>query len=157
MGSSEPGFSTLLHPVVDGIEPHQPDNNEIDRDDKVQKSRHDQNEDAGDKGDTGCPAALISVFFEKLPPCLVGIEACASAHHWSRELKAVGHTVRLMPPVYVKPYVKRHKNHCLFPVSSAVNYVAPSYVSMVCSLLVTSGLVMFGRFPVVASGVRQMF
>ena len=110
MGSSEPGFSTLLHPVVDGIEPHQSDNNEIDRDDKVQKSRHDQNEDAGDKGDTGCPAALISVFFKKLPPCLVGIEACASAHHWSRELKAVGHTVRLMPPVYVKPYVKRHKN-----------------------------------------------
>jgi hypothetical protein len=78
MGSSEPGFSTLLHPVVNGIEPHQSDNNEIDRDDKVQKSRHDQNEDAGDKGDTGCPAALISVFFEKLPPCLVGIEGCAS-------------------------------------------------------------------------------
>jgi hypothetical protein len=52
MGSSEPGFSTLLHPVVHGIEPHQSDNNEIDRDDKVQKkSRHDQNEDAGDKGD----------------------------------------------------------------------------------------------------------
>jgi hypothetical protein len=51
MGSSEPGFSTLLHPVVNGIEPHQSDNNEIDRDDKVQKSRHDQNEDAGDKGD----------------------------------------------------------------------------------------------------------
>ena len=47
--------------------------------------------------------------------------------------------------------------HCLFRVSSAVNYVAPSYVSMVCSLLVTSGLVMFGRFPVVASGMRQMF
>jgi hypothetical protein len=43
-----PAFSTLLHPVVDGIEPHQSDNNEIDRDDNVQKSRHDQNEDAGD-------------------------------------------------------------------------------------------------------------
>jgi transposase len=49
-------------------------------------------------------------FFEKLAPCLVGIEACASAHHWSRELKALGHTVRMMPPAYVKPYVKRHKN-----------------------------------------------
>jgi transposase len=49
-------------------------------------------------------------FFEKLPPCLVGIEACASSHHWSRELEALGHTVRLMPPAYVKPYVKRHKN-----------------------------------------------
>ena len=44
-------------------------------------------------------------FFQKLPPCLVGIEACASSHHWSRELKALGHTVRLMPPAYVKPYV----------------------------------------------------
>jgi transposase len=49
-------------------------------------------------------------FFEKLPPCLVGIEACASSHHWSRELQTLGHVVRLMPPAYVKPYVKRHKN-----------------------------------------------
>jgi transposase len=49
-------------------------------------------------------------FFQKIPPCLVGIEACASSHHWSRELQALGHTVRLMPPAYVKPYVKRHKN-----------------------------------------------
>jgi transposase len=49
-------------------------------------------------------------FFQKLSPCLVGIEACASSHHWARELQALGHTVRLMPPAYVKPYVKRHKN-----------------------------------------------
>jgi transposase len=49
-------------------------------------------------------------FFQKLPPCLVGIEACASSHHWSRELQAFGHTVRLMPPAYVKPYIKRQKN-----------------------------------------------
>src|SRR6187431_80281 len=49
-------------------------------------------------------------FFQKLPACLVGIEACASSHHWSRELQALGHTVRLMPPAYVKPYVKRQKN-----------------------------------------------
>jgi transposase len=49
-------------------------------------------------------------FFQKLPPCLVGIEACASSHHWSRELQELGHTVRLMPPAYVKPYVKRQKN-----------------------------------------------
>ena len=52
----------------------------------------------------------VFAFFQKLPPCLVGIEACASSHHWSRELKALGHTVRLMPPAYVKPYVKRQKN-----------------------------------------------
>src|ERR1700691_5341885 len=52
----------------------------------------------------------VLAFFEKLTPCLIGIEACASSHHWSRELQALGHTVRLMPPAYVKPYVKRHKN-----------------------------------------------
>src|SRR5580692_7857926 len=55
-------------------------------------------------------AALRAGIFQKLPPCLVSIEACASSHHWSRELQALGHTVRLMPPAYVKPYVKRHKN-----------------------------------------------
>jgi transposase len=49
----------------------------------------------------------VPAFFQKLPPCLVGIEACASSHHWSRELQALGHTVRLMPPAYVKPYVKQ--------------------------------------------------
>jgi len=53
---------------------------------------------------------FVLSFFEKLPPCLVGIEAYASSHHWSRELQALGHTVRLMPPAYVKPYVKRQKN-----------------------------------------------
>src|SRR5678810_709676 len=52
----------------------------------------------------------VLAFFQKLPPCLVGIEACASSHHWSRELKVLGHTVKLMPPAYVKPYVKRQKN-----------------------------------------------
>ena len=49
----------------------------------------------------------VLAFFEKLQPCLVGIEACASSHPWSRELQVLGHTVRLMPPAYVKPYVKR--------------------------------------------------
>jgi transposase len=52
----------------------------------------------------------VLAFFQKLPSCLVGIEACASSHHWSRELQALGHKVRLMPPAYVKPYVKRQKN-----------------------------------------------
>jgi transposase len=54
--------------------------------------------------------AQVLKFFASLPPCLVGIEACASAHHWSRELQALGHRVKLMPPSYVKPYVKRQKN-----------------------------------------------
>src|SRR6201985_3653311 len=49
-------------------------------------------------------------FFKSLPPCLVGIEACATAHHWARELIALGHDVKLMPPAYVKAYVKRNKN-----------------------------------------------
>ena len=52
----------------------------------------------------------VLAFFAKVPPCLVGMEACATSHHWSRELQALGHRVRLMPPVYVKPYVKRQKN-----------------------------------------------
>ena len=41
-------------------------------------------------------------YFRKLPPCMIGIEACSSSHHWSRELQALGHTVRTMPPKYVK-------------------------------------------------------
>jgi hypothetical protein len=49
-------------------------------------------------------------FFAALPPCLVGIEACPTAHHWSRQLQVLGHTVRLMPPSYVKAYLKRSKN-----------------------------------------------
>ncbi|MBS7706130.1 IS110 family transposase [Chelatococcus asaccharovorans] len=52
----------------------------------------------------------LLAFFEKLPGCLVGLEACGSAHHWARELIRLGHDVRLMPPAYVKPYVRRQKN-----------------------------------------------
>src|SRR5207344_3677450 len=48
-------------------------------------------------------------FFAKLPSCLVGMEACGTSHHWARELIKLGHEVRLMPPAYVKPYVKRGK------------------------------------------------
>jgi len=49
-------------------------------------------------------------FFAELSPCTIGIEACSTAHYWARELTALGHSVRLMPPAYVKPYVKRGKN-----------------------------------------------
>jgi transposase len=52
----------------------------------------------------------VPTFFAKLPPCLVGMEACATSHHWARELGALGHDVRLMPASYVKAYVKRNKN-----------------------------------------------
>jgi transposase len=50
------------------------------------------------------------LFFKKQPACLIGMEACATSHHWGREIEALGHSVRLMPPSYVKPYVKRNKN-----------------------------------------------
>lgn len=52
----------------------------------------------------------LLAFFGKLPPCLVGIEACSTSHHWARELIALGHDVRLMPAQYVKPYEKRGTN-----------------------------------------------
>ena len=51
----------------------------------------------------------VLAFFKALPPCLVGIEACGTAHYWARELRELGHEVRLMPPSYVAPYVKRGK------------------------------------------------
>ncbi len=54
--------------------------------------------------------AQVMKFFETLPPCLVGMEACATAHYWARELAKLGHEVRLMPAKDVKAYVKRNKN-----------------------------------------------
>ena len=54
--------------------------------------------------------AQMLPFFKKQPLCLVGMEACATSHHWARELEALGHEVKLMAPRYVKPYVKRNKN-----------------------------------------------
>jgi len=65
-------------------------------------------------GETGAAVSnlgdQVAPFFANLPPCLVGIEACASAHHWARKLQAQGHKVRLMAPQFVKPYVKSNKN-----------------------------------------------
>src|SRR6478736_980682 len=54
--------------------------------------------------------AKVLEYFGELPPCLVGIEACPSAHHWGRELQKLGHVIRLIPPSYVKAYLKRSKN-----------------------------------------------
>jgi hypothetical protein len=54
--------------------------------------------------------AQVLAFFSRLPPCLVGLEACATAHYWGRELRALGHEVRLMPAQYVKAYIRRNKN-----------------------------------------------
>ncbi len=52
----------------------------------------------------------VEAFFAALPPCLVALEACATAHHWARRIRELGHDVRLLPPAYVRPYVKRGKN-----------------------------------------------
>lgn len=52
----------------------------------------------------------MAAFFVNLPVCLIGIEACGSAHHWARKLQSMGHTVRLIAPQFVKPYVKTNKN-----------------------------------------------
>lgn len=52
----------------------------------------------------------VTTFFVNLPACLIGMEACGGAHHWARKLEAMGHTVRLMAPQFVKPYVKTNKN-----------------------------------------------
>ncbi len=70
-------------------------------------------------GVDGAPGALYAkrlrrsqllAFFGKMEPSLVGMESCSSAHHWARELQLLGHAVKLLPPSYVKPYVKRGKN-----------------------------------------------
>jgi transposase len=52
----------------------------------------------------------VLAFFSGLPPCMVAMEACATAHYWAREIGALGHEIRLVPPAHVKPFVKRQKN-----------------------------------------------
>ena len=61
----------------------------------------------------------VLAFFQKLPSCLIGIEACASSHFWARELRALGHIPRLMPPAYVKPYVNDKRTTQPMPRRSA--------------------------------------
>jgi transposase len=56
------------------------------------------------------PREKVLLFLAAQPPAVVAMEACGSAHHWGREVTALGHTVKLMPPIYVKPFVKRQKN-----------------------------------------------
>jgi transposase len=56
------------------------------------------------------PRSQFLAFFRDVAPCLIGMEACGPAHYWAREVRAMGHEVRPIPPIYVKPYVKRGKN-----------------------------------------------
>ena len=77
-------------------------------------------------------------FFAQVPPCLVGLEACASAHYWARELQALGHDVRLIPPQYVKPFVKTNKNDA-------------ADAEAICEALVRPTM----RFAAVKSGEQQ--
>ena len=68
----------------------------------------------------------VSRFFASLQPCLVGVEACATAHFWAREIGALGHEVRLVPPAYVKPYVRRQKNDAADALRSARPSAGPA-------------------------------
>ena len=64
----------------------------------------------GDRDPQAATALPGPAVLQEATPCLVGMEACATSHHWARQLIALGHEVKLMPPHYVKPYVKRNKN-----------------------------------------------
>lgn len=84
----------------------------------------------------------VMEFFAKLPPCLVGMEACATSHHWARELSRLGHSVRLIPPSYVKAYVKRSKNDaadaaaiCEAVTRPSMRFVAVKTVEQQASLM----------------------
>src|SRR5277367_2755248 len=65
-------------------------------------------------------------FFASLPRCLVGLEACGSAHHWARELIKLGHDVRMMPPAYVKPYIRRQKHDAADAAATCEAVTRPS-------------------------------
>ena len=88
----------------------------------------------------------VLIFFSRLPPCVVGLEACATAHYWARELGALGHEVRLMPAQYVKAYVKRNKNDaadaeaiCEAVVRPTMRFVATKTAEQQAALLLHRG------------------
>ena len=64
----------------------------------------------------------VLAFLGALEPCLIGIEACPTSHFWAREISALGHEVRLIPPAYVKPYVKRQKNDAAEAICEAAEH-----------------------------------
>ena len=70
--------------------------------------------------------AKLLPFLKKQPSCLVAMEACGGAHHWAREIRSLGHRVRLIAPNYVKPFVKRHKHDCADAEAIAEAAVRPT-------------------------------
>ncbi|MBB5536463.1 IS110 family transposase [Rhizobium giardinii] len=89
--------------------------------------------------------AEVLRFFEKQPACLVGIEACGSAHHWAREIGALGHEVRLIPPAYVKPFVKRGKTDDAEAISEAVTRKTMRFVPVKSAEQQAAGMVLKTR------------
>jgi transposase len=84
-------------------------------------------------------------FFKKLGLCLVGMEACATAHHWARQLMALGHEVKLMPPHYVKPYVKRGKNDAADAAAICEAVTRPSMRFVAIKSIEQQGILMVHR------------
>jgi transposase len=97
----------------------------------------------------------VLTFFQKLRSCLVGIEACASSHHWSRQLQALGHTVRLMPPAYVKPYVKRQKNDAADAEAICEAVTRPNMRFVPIKTPEQQGCLMLRAHGICSSGSRQ--
>ena len=103
--------------------------------------------------------AKVIEFFANLPSCLIGMEACATAHQWARELKKLGHDVRLMPPTYVKAYVKRGKNDaadaaaiCEGVTRPSMRFVPIKSVEQQSTLMATRDLAE-GIAPAIRSGI----
>jgi transposase len=103
----------------------------------------------------------VIAFFAGLPPCLVGMEACATAHHWARELSELGHEVRLMPPQYMKAYVKRNKNDAADAAAICEAVKRPSMRFVPAKTIEQQSALLTHRFlswlvgP--AAGVRHLF
>jgi transposase len=89
--------------------------------------------------------AQVLPFFARLPPCLVGMEACGTAHHWARELGKLGHTVKLMPPKYVKAYVKRGKNDVADAEAICEAVTRPSMREVAVKTVEQQGVLMLHR------------
>lgn len=87
----------------------------------------------------------VIAFFERLQPCLVGMEACSSSHHWARELTRIGHEVRLIPPSYVKAYVRRQKNDAADAAAICEAVTRPSMRFVPIKTIEQQGVLMLHR------------